>query len=72
MEAPPSTPPPAPGSEQWQYVDQDLDFELCEVLSEYWTTLEKTYIANGKEVFRNVRDEREMIVQYFYSVRCVV
>ena len=52
-------------------MDQEIDFEICEVLSEYWTTLEKTYIMNGKDVFRNVRDERENIIQYFFATRFV-
>ena len=26
LEAPPSTPPPEPGSEQWEYVDMPIDY----------------------------------------------
>ena len=43
--------------------------ELAKILADHWEAVEKTYIQNGKFVFRKVRDERENIYRYFFQIR---
>ena len=38
-------------------------------MSPYWEAVENTYIDSSKTVFRKVRDEREVIIRYFYQIR---
>ncbi|XP_028417674.1 sperm flagellar protein 2-like [Dendronephthya gigantea] len=66
----PVVPPgPEPGSKEWEYVDQPIEMPLVEVLASRWENLEKTYIDTAKNVFREIRLEREVICRYFYSTR---
>uniref|UniRef100_X1Z7B7 Calponin-homology (CH) domain-containing protein n=1 Tax=Capitella teleta TaxID=283909 RepID=X1Z7B7_CAPTE len=68
-EVPPGTPPPLPGSTEWEYVDEPIDDEMIRILAPQWESLETAYIDNSKQVFRNLREERELIIQYFYNIK---
>lgn len=68
-EVPTGPPPPEPGSEEWEYVDLPIEDQLAEVLAPYWEAVENTYVASSKSSFRKIRDEREMIIRYFYQIR---
>jgi hypothetical protein len=50
-------------------VDQPVEVQLAEVLAPYWESVENTYVASSKASFRKIRDEREMIIRYFYQIR---
>lgn len=43
--------------------------ELAHILAQHWDNVENTYIDGTKFVFRQIRDERENIIRYFYSIR---
>ncbi|ESO92609.1 hypothetical protein LOTGIDRAFT_120497 [Lottia gigantea] len=68
-EIPTGPPPPLPGSEEWEFVDQSIELDLAKILAEHWETVEKSYVNNSKNVFHNIRDERENIYRYFYQMR---
>ncbi|WAR24394.1 SPEF2-like protein [Mya arenaria] len=68
-EEPTGPPPPQPGSEEWEFVDQELEKELAKILADHWEAVEKMYIQDGKFVFRKIRDERENIYRYFFQIR---
>ncbi|KAK6179274.1 hypothetical protein SNE40_011674 [Patella caerulea] len=68
-EIPTGPPPPQPGSEEWDFVDQNIETDLAEVLATHWEAVESAYVANSKHVFRNIRDERENICRYFYQMK---
>ncbi|KAL3868818.1 hypothetical protein ACJMK2_041577, partial [Sinanodonta woodiana] len=66
---PEGPPPPIPGSEEWEFVDQFIEFDLARILSQHWETVENTYVKNSKFSFRKLRDEREKIYRYFFQIR---
>ena len=43
--------------------------DLAGILAPQWEEVEKAYINSSKEVFHNVREEREKIIRYFYQIR---
>jgi hypothetical protein len=45
---------------------------MIQILAPQWEALEAAYTENSKVVFRNVREERERIIKYFYQIRCVL
>lgn len=50
-------------------MDLLIEDQLAEVLAPYWEAVENTYVASSKSSFRKIRDEREMIIRYFYQIR---
>ena len=42
---------------------------LVTILANRWENLEETYIDTSKNVFREIRQERELIYRYFYGTR---
>ncbi|XP_074662046.1 sperm flagellar protein 2-like [Tubulanus polymorphus] len=66
---PAGPPPPQPGSQQWTFVDLPIEPELASVLATNWDAIETTYLSNSKVVFRNVREERENVIRYFYQIK---
>ncbi|GAB1605869.1 hypothetical protein Ahia01_000869300, partial [Argonauta hians] len=43
--------------------------KMAKLLSYYWKLIEKTYLQNCKEMFRNIRREQECIEPYYFSIR---
>ena len=42
---------------------------MAKILAPQWDMIEKQYVDNSKVVFRNIREERERIIRYFYQIR---
>ncbi|XP_066298432.1 sperm flagellar protein 2-like isoform X6 [Branchiostoma lanceolatum] len=68
-EEPTGPPPPQPGSDEWEYVSEPITDEVAQILSPHWETVEGTYVGASKVIFHKLREERESIIRYLYSVR---
>jgi hypothetical protein len=61
--------PPQPGADDYTYVNEKLDMRMAKILSDHWDVIENTYINSSKFVFRRIRNEREQIIRYFFSIK---
>ncbi len=43
--------------------------DLAGILSNQWEEVEKAYVHNSKNVFHNLREERENIIRYLFKIR---
>ncbi|KAK6091403.1 hypothetical protein MT418_8550 [Batrachochytrium dendrobatidis] len=43
--------------------------DLAEILTDQWTTIEETYTDTLKLTFRSIRNEQNLIAQYFFDVK---
>ncbi len=58
-----------PGDPGWSYCDRPLNPELATGLAQVWPGLEEVYLRTLKEVFQELRAEREAVCHYFYDKR---
>ena len=61
-----------PGDPDWQYCDLPIKKELATGLADIWPSLERVYLSTLREVFQQLRAERETICHYFYDKRSVL
>ena len=61
--------PPQPGSPNYVYINEKIDLRISKILCDHWDVIENTYIDSSKFVFRKIRNEREQIIRYFFSIK---
>ncbi|KAJ8285298.1 hypothetical protein GJAV_G00025240 [Gymnothorax javanicus] len=60
---------PAPGSDDWVYVEEPLPKEISDYLLPYWENACSSYESNVKTVMQNLRTERDLIISHLYNIR---
>ncbi|XP_063677225.1 sperm flagellar protein 2-like isoform X8 [Bolinopsis microptera] len=68
-EEPPKPPSPKPGSDEWAYVDEPIPHDAANILFPQWELVEDSYLKLCKHTFKKIREEREIIIRYFYSTK---
>ena len=58
-----------PGGPDWVYYSQPVSEELVKGLAVKWQGIEQTFINTLKQIFSALRNERELICQYFFLRR---
>ena len=60
-----------PGSKEWQYCALPLSAELAMGLAGKWPAVEQIYMTTLKNVFRLLRDERDLVCHYIFDTRSI-
>lgn len=42
---------------------------MAKIICNHWDIVENSYIDNSKFVFRKIRNEREQIIRYFFTIK---
>lgn len=58
-----------PGSAEWMFYCYPIPDNLAEGMATKWPAIEQTFIKTLKQVFQILREEREIICQYFFLRR---
>ncbi|XP_043925933.1 sperm flagellar protein 2 [Protopterus annectens] len=60
---------PAPGSDEWEYVEETIPKEITNYLTLYWKTIVDKYMDATKIVLRNLRDESDHVIYHLADIR---
>ena len=60
-----------PGGPEWTYFFSAISNNIAGGLAGKWPAIETTFISTLKQIFQQLRDERECICQYFFIRRLI-
>ena len=60
---------PAPGSADYEYINEPVPAEVAKMIYPEWETVEDAYISVCKTTFEKIREERENFYHYFFKTK---